>query len=300
MLHSAYSSRSSLPTLSRDADDDSTDEILVFAEEEEDDDDTPGALILEEEYDYGLGLPENLPQGYSIKELEQIVTFVRSSKDANTGNFDQEQKTMLWCIQNGCEEAQPGVWSGCWYFTYLSGEAEGRRAWLEAKNKRLVKESGGRGRKVPSDDYDMMVEHKEKGKRAFYRGQYKTALDYYVKAEELMGGHVSGIFLVPAQRAEMVTVLSNQAECFLRLQKYESAIMQTTKALQLDRRHCKSLLRRAKATINLSMALKNLPMVSVAVEDLQILIEMKGDGAHEAQVLLDNLNAKVTLTAVPP
>ena len=295
MLHSPYSSRSSLPTVSRDADDDSTDEILVFAEEEEGDEDTPGPLILEDEYDYGLGLRENLPQGYSIKELEQMVTFVRSSKDANTGNFDQEQKTMLWCIQNGCEEAQPGVWSGCWYFTYLSGEAEGRQAWLEAQNKRMVKESGGRGRKVPNDDYGMMVEHKEKGKRAFYRGQYKTALDYYVKAEELMGGHVSGIYLIPSQRAEMVTVLSNQAECFLRLKKYESAIMQTTKALQLDRRHSKSLLRRAKATISLCTTLKIFPVPSVAVEDLQILIEMKGEGVHEAHALLENVKETANL-----
>jgi tetratricopeptide (TPR) repeat protein len=295
MLHSPYSSRSSLPTLTRVDDNDDTDEILIFEEEDDDDDDTPGALIQEEEYDYGLGFPEDLPQGYSLKELEQIVTFVRSSKDVTTGNFDLEQKTLLWCVQNGCEEALPGLWSGCWYFTYLFGEAEGRRAWLEARNKRLVKESGGRARQVPSEDYRVMLEQKEKGKRAFFRGQYKTALDCYIKAEELMGGDVSGIYLVPYQRAEMVTVLSNQAECFLRLKKYENAILQTTKALQLDRRHSKSLLRRAKATMDLHTT-SNPVAKSIAIEDLHHLIEMNAEGAKEAQQMLDAIIHKSNRT----
>ena len=95
-----------------------------------------------------------------------------------------------------------------------------------------------------------MVRLKKKRKSAFNRGQLKTALDCFVKAEELLGGDVTGIYLVPHQRAAMVTLLSNQAECYLRLKKHEEAIVQATKALQLDRRHSKSLLRRAKATIS--------------------------------------------------
>jgi len=295
MISSPFSSRAPLPTISQDADDDDiTDEILIFDEDEEDDKDrqTPGSLMVEEDdedYDYSLGVDENMPQGYSRKELEGYVAFVRSSKDVTTGNFHVKQKTLLWCLQTGCEEARPGVWSGFWYFTYLHGEAGGRRAWMESKNKRLVRESGGRARQVPCDDYRRMLACKEKGKRAFHRGQYKTALDCFIKAEELMGGDVSGIFLVPFQRADMVTVLSNQAECCLRLKKYEHAIVQTTKALQLDRRHRKSLLRRAKARVSLRDA-----AASTAVDDLQILIDMKGAGAEEAQELLH------IISSIPP
>jgi tetratricopeptide (TPR) repeat protein len=293
MIDSPYSSRSPDPTFSLDSDDDGTDEILIF---EEDGDGPPGALELEEEYDYGLGFPEDLPRGYSMKELEHTVTFVRSSKEGTTGDFQRVPKSVLWCVQNGCEEAQPGVWSGCWYFTYLFGETEGRRAWLEAKSKRLVKESGGRARQLPRDDFDAMLQQKEKGRRAFYRGQYKTAFDFYRRAEEIMGGDVSGMYLVPLQRAEMVTILSNQAECLLRMRKYENAVMQATKALQLDRRHNKSLLRRARATISLYNTVLNSVAASSAIDDLETLIDMKGDGYREAKLLLDDISEKANLT----
>ena len=286
----SISSRTSVPNLLREDADDDTDEILIFEEDGE----TPTAFEVEDEdYDYGLGFAEDLPQGYSLKELEQVVTFVRSSKNPNTGDFEQESKTLLWCIENGCEEAQPGVWSGCWYFTYLFGEEEGKRAWIETRNKRLVKEGGGKARQVAQDDFTAMLRLKEKGKRAFNRGQYKTALDCFVKAEELLGGDVTGIYLVPHQRAAMVTLLSNQAECYLRLKKHEEAILQATKALQLDRRHSKSLLRRAKATISASdrHVLHSMAAASAA-EDLHAIIEMKGEGAQEAQKLIDEISER--------
>lgn len=284
----SFSSRSSLPYLLREDVDDDTDEILIF----EEDGDTPTAFeVDDEEYDYGVGFDEDLPPGYSLKELEQMVTFVRSSKNPHSGDFDQESKSLLWCIENGCEEAQPGVWSGCWYFTYLFGEVEGKRAWVETRNKRLVKEGGGRARQVSEEDYSAMLQQKEKGKRAFNRGQYKSALDCYIKAEKLLGGDVTGIYLVPHQRADMVTLLSNQSECYLRLKKHEDAILQATKALQLNRRHSKSLLRRAKATICASeRQLMTSMAASSAAEDLQAIIEMNGDGANEAQQLINEIS----------
>lgn len=295
-----YSSRSSVqvPYLQgEDYDDDETDEILIFEEDGE----SPTSFEVEEEYEYGVGLHDDLPQGYSMKELEQTVTFVRSSKNPRTGDFDQERKSLLWCIENGYEEAQPGVWSGCWYFTYLFGEEEGKRAWIETMNKRLVKQGGGRARQVSNDNYAAMLMQKEKGKRAFCRGQYKSALDFYLRAEELMGGDIMGMYLVPQQRAELVTLLSNQSECYLRLKKYEEATMQATKALQLDKRHSKSLLRRAKATIGSSEQQGSLMFSSMhfgAAEDLQAIIEMKGEAVPEAQSLIseieENVNAATT------
>lgn len=291
------SQSSSTPYLTREEDDDDTDEILIFEEEGN----TPTAFEVEEEYEYGLGFDADLPPGYSLKELEQIVTFVRSSKNPKTGDFERERKSLLWCVENGYEEAQPGVWAGSWYFTYLFGEEEGKRAWVETMNKRLVKEAGGRGRQVAPEDYEAMMQLKDKGKRAFQRGQYKTALDCYIKAEELMGGDITGMFLVPHQRAEMVTLLSNQAECYLRLKKYEESIVQATKALQLDKRHSKSLLRRARASIHGSDQFGSDLVTSMAVasaaEDLQAIIHMKGEGIEEAESLMDEMEKKLDMTS---
>jgi len=291
--------RSSLPFLLRDEDEDETDEILIF---EQAGDNTPTAFEVEEEYDCGMDFDDDLPHGYSLKELEQTVTFVRSSKNPKTGDFDRERKSLWWCIENGFEEAQPGVWSGSWYLTYLFGEEEGKRAWVETMNKRLVKEGGGRARQVAPDDYVAMLQQKDKGKRAFQRGQYKGALDCYVKAEELMGGDVTGIYLVPHQRAEMVTLLSNQAECYLRLKKYEEAIVQATKALQLDKRHGKSLLRRAKAAIRgvdqYDSTAASSMAVARAADDLQAIILMEGEGRQEAECLMDEMDQKLDATLV--
>ena len=186
------------------------------------------------------------PPGYTRSELSQAVVFVKSSKDPTTGDFCRDRKELLWCLQDRCEEAAPGVWTGSWYFTYLLGEKEGRRAWVDSMNRRVVKELGGKAIQIDPDIYRGMLREKDKGNRAFSRGQYKSALDCYLQAEKMMGGEVSGIYLVPNQRAEMVKVLSNQAECYLRMKKYEEAFIQATTALQLDKRHQKSMSRSRK------------------------------------------------------
>jgi len=275
-------SRSSLPLL-RDEDDDN-DELVLF-----DEDDGVG----EYDYDYGYDLgADELPPGYTRSELSQAVVFVKSSKDPTTGDFCRDRKELLWCLQNRCEEAAPGVWSGSWYFTYLLGEKEGRRAWVDSMNRRVVKELGGKAIQIDPDIYRGMLKEKDKGNRAFSRGQYKSALDCYLQAEKMMGGEVSGIYLVPNQRAEMVKVLSNQAECYLRMKKYEEAFIQATTALQLDKRHQKSMLRRAKAIIYSSERLNSM-VAAQAAEDLQSIIEMKSPGSRVAQGLLKKIEVKV-------
>jgi tetratricopeptide (TPR) repeat protein len=287
----SFTSRSSLPLLLRDEDDDNDDEIVFF-----DDSHTGDALedLDYDEYDYDLDA-DDLPPGYTRSELEQNVVFVRSSKDPTTGDFYRERKSLLWCVENDCEEATSGVWSGAWYFTYLFGEVEGKRTWVEAMNKRLVKECGGKAMKVDHQEFCAMLKEKDRGNRAFARGQHKKALDSYLKAEKLMGGAVSGMYLVPHQRAELVKVLSNQAECYLRMKKYEEAIVQSTAALQLDKRHQKSMLRRAKAVYYCSDRLQSLnKMVAARItEDLQVIIEMKTEGSVEAKELMAEIELKV-------
>jgi hypothetical protein len=277
---------------------DSDDEIVFFG----DDSENAGVESYNDDYDYydngnayNNDENEKLPLGYTRSELEQRVTFVKSSKDADTGNFLQERKDLLWCLENSCEEAKAGVWSGAWYFTYLHGKKEGEKAWADAKNKRLVKESDGKARKMDNVAFCAMLQEKTKGNRAFSRGQYKSALDHYLEAEKFLGGAVIGVYLVAHQRAELVKVLSNQAECYLRMQKYEDAILQSTAALQLDKRHEKSLLRRAKATFHGAERYQalNSMLAAQAAEDLQVIIEMKGQGADEAKALKEEIEGKV-------
>ena len=280
--------RYSVPFLSEENDED--DEIVFFGDDADHE---------YSEYDY-YGYEDDdvfdgdLPPGYTPSELAREVVFVKSEKDASTGDFLRETKDLQWCLENGCEEASPGVYSGAWYFTYLHGEKEGNRAWVDAKNKRLVKESDGKARTVDNESFGEMLKEKSKGNRAFSRGQYKSALDSYLKAEELLGGAVSGIYLVPNQRAELVKVLSNQAECYLRMGKYEDSVLQATSALQMDMRHEKSLLRRAKALVqggtgDSSAKEEKSTMIQRAVEDLQLIISLNGNGVDEAKSLMNEI-----------
>jgi tetratricopeptide (TPR) repeat protein len=286
-----FTSRSSYHSTRAD-EGDSDDEIVFFGDDSEN---AEGVDSYNDDYDYDYYDNDKLPAGYKRSELEQRVTFVKSSKNADTGDFLQERKDLLWCLENSCEEAKAGVWSGAWYFTYLYGKKEGEKAWVDAKSKRLVKESDGKARKMDNVAFCAMLEEKTKGNRAFSRGQYKSAVNNYLKAEKFLGGAVIGVYLVAHQRAELVKVLSNQAECYLRMQKYEDAILQSTAALQLDKRHEKSLLRRAKATFHGAerhQALNSI-VAAQAVEDLQAIIEMKGQGADEARAFKEEIEGKV-------
>jgi hypothetical protein len=277
------SSRLSMPLLRDENDDDN--EIVIFGDSDE-------CATYEYDGEYGYDeLDGDLPQGYTRSELARTVLFVKSSKDKATGEFARVKKDLLWCLENGCEEAEPGVWSGAWYFTFLHGQKEGNLAWIEAQNKRLVKESDGRARKIDNASFCKMLAEKAKGNKAFSREQYNGALESYLRAEECLGGAVSGFYLVPHQRAELVKVLSNQAECYLRMQKYKDCIIQATSALQLDMRHEKSLLRRAKAIIFDTDSFNSCHVMVAyrACEDLEVVIALGGDGVNEAKALLKKI-----------
>ena len=74
--------------------------------------------------------------------------------------------------------------------------------------------------------------------------------------------------------------------------------MKASEALALDKRHEKSLVRRAKATYygdikNGHMIQSNPLAAGMAEEDLKTVIRMGGSGAEDAQKLLDEINSKV-------
>jgi tetratricopeptide (TPR) repeat protein len=268
-----FSSRS-VPLL-KEEDDDSQDEIVLFDEDDEFD-----SNIIEEDYSDYDDLIKNR------KQCNRMVTFVHSSKNSK-GNFFTERKTCTECIENGCEEAEPGVFAPLWYFTYLFGEIQGKKAWSEAVNSRRVKDRGGKAIKISNDAFRSVVSERERGNRCFQRDQYNSALESYLKSESLVG--IPGIYLIPDQRDELVKILSNQAECYLRMMKYEEARDAANDALLLDKKHLKSILRRAKAIYYGAKRTKTITLdtVAQATEDLALIVEEKGRGAEEAEALMD-------------
>ena len=292
----SWTSRSSrsFPTSSWVDEGNSDDEIVLFGDEAEDYYEGGGIEVDYETYDDGYYFEEekkeDLPSGYTGDELRQKVIYVKSSKDSD-GNFIKERKDLLWCINNGCEEIEAGIWSGKWYFIHVHGEERGKTTWIDSQSRRLVKECAGKARTIDSHSFAAMQEKKSKGNRAFARQQYKSALDNYLEAEELLGGAVSGMYLVKAQRDELVKVLSNQAECYLRMHKYTDAITKSTNAIQLDKRHEKSFLRRAKAIVRALKEDENFDrgMEAQAREDLLLLMALDGQGASEADTIMKEL-----------
>ncbi|KAG7374445.1 hypothetical protein IV203_013540 [Nitzschia inconspicua] len=243
----------------------------------------------------GVGRDDNNTSSYYCHdERERKVTLVLSSKDDN-GQFVREPKTLGWCLDHDCEEVKPGVWAKSWYFTFLYGENEGRKVWMDTQCRRIVKERGGRAIELEYNEMDKAMTFKEKARRDFQRGQYNSALENYQKAEEIIGGHAKGLYLVANQRGELVKILSNQAECCLRLNKFDVALIKASSALQLDGKHIKSLLRRAKAIIlgqkdevpNFQHTIN----VSMALIDVQFVIDRHEEGREEATHLRDILCA---------
>ena len=78
------------------------------------------------------------------------------------------------------------------------------------------------------------------------------------------------------------------------MKKFDDTITVATAALQLDKRHEKSLMRRAKASYEGSGRLKtyNSGVAARAAEDLQTIIDINGDGSAEARELLDQIEMK--------
>ena len=77
----------------------------------------------------------------------------------------------------------------------------------------------------------------------FAEGEFELAADRYAGAIAAFGAKPGA----GAQRDEKVKIFSNRAECLLKLKRWAQAASDASAALELDERHEKSLLRRAKA-----------------------------------------------------
>lgn len=234
--------------------------------------------------DYGRTDAEGNPMSKAeIRRREQEVDFYRP-------DGDMEGKDIDWCISNGFEEIEEGLWSGPWYYRDHGLEVPVRAKGELLPGHKPIPEPPRKPMKQQT--FQQATALKEKGNSEFACKRYERACDYYDHALTLFP-------LVPSrlpkeQKAEMAKIHSNKAECFIRLSKYLHAISEATEALVLDKTHSKSRLRRAKATWrNIGRDLYGVNPIAAgqAIEDLDIVIRQDGEGVEDANKLKAEIEA---------
>jgi tetratricopeptide (TPR) repeat protein len=250
---------------------------LMYGEDDDDDDE--------------LGPDPSYPD-YTRGQMQEQVIFLRPGYDHEKGEFGSEIKDVAWCLSNGFEEVKAGVWSGYWYWDEYAGEEARLRRQRELDaikmKKKKAKDALIERHTVDTQLFEHILDLKKEGNIAFLNHQYSIALSLYKQAAEKLG---MGKFLAGVQRSEKVKILSNQAECCLRLKTYDEAMIWAAEAIRLDSQNEKSLFRRAKAACKGSHG-NDLFVTNRAKEDLYLIIRLKGDGAAQAQALSDEIDAK--------
>lgn len=123
-------------------------------------------------------------------------------------------------------------------------------------------------RRLEESDRTDILNLKKKGSQAFEANSYNEAIEFY---EEATSRFPDRMFVAPEQdMKELVIILSNIAECHLRLNEYSDAGNIATEALLLDGEHDKSRIRRAKA----ELADGSLSMLIQASNDLECVLEL--------------------------
>jgi len=118
-------------------------------------------------------------------------------------------------------------------------------------------------RTLDTSSFEELLQHKQAGNKAFSEHRYEEAIERYDEALLLVD---SSSFVAPKKQIEqIVNVLSNQAECYLRLKKFKAAGQAATDALLFENGHEKSRMRRAKA----ALAIAGAPYLLQAQVDLE-------------------------------
>jgi tetratricopeptide (TPR) repeat protein len=221
--------------------------------------------------------------------MQERVTFIRPEGT-------HEVKSVGWCIDNGFDEVEDGIWSGPWYKGVRQEHASRQSA-----TKKPASQSRGSVTSLDDGTFGRILKHKAEANAAFSAKNYAAAVARYDKALTLFPPYYQ--FMPAGQLEEHVNILSNKAECLLCLEQYLEAGMAASEALQINSKHVKSLFRRAKASYLHALATPDdygiNPFATAQVErDLQKIIDMRtsggaGKGFAEAQALLDTMNARL-------
>ena len=137
---------------------------------------------------------------------------------------------------------------------------------------------------LDADAYASAMLAKSAGNTAFGGGDYTGAIARYDEALALYGDKKGA----GAQREEKVKILSNRAECHLRLQEWDHAEADASAATQLEPMHPKSVLRRAKAYMGPKGTPDERHKLGLAKADLQAL----GKTGVDVRALLAEVTAR--------
>ena len=146
-------------------------------------------------------------------------------------------------------------------------------------------------RKLSSTKMKELLDLKQKGNEAFGKKEYQAAVDRYAEGLACIG---HDMYASPKEQVEqVVAILSNQAECYLRLKKYMEAGNAATNALLFVNSHEKSRMRRAKA----ELAIAGAPFLIQAQVDLEELIEehYSSAGVKQAKELLPQVKELIEM-----
>ncbi|GFH50162.1 hypothetical protein CTEN210_06638 [Chaetoceros tenuissimus] len=143
--------------------------------------------------------------------------------------------------------------------------------------------------RMDRSEFKYLQSEKKEGNTLFMRGKYEEAIEKYEDALPCRE-----LFIAPIEQInEVVAILSNQAECFLRLKDYKAAGQAATDALVYDGNHEKSRLRRAKAEIFLYEEDPGLHFIVQAKSDLDDILD-DPDSSRQAQESAEVLLKQVT------
>ena len=130
------------------------------------------------------------------------------------------------------------------------------------------------------EEYEMkdLLSKKKKGNLLFSAKKYDQAAEMYDEA--LMNIMGTSLFVSPEEQVkEVINVMSNLSECYLRLEAYSDAAGRATDALVLDSYHAKSRIRRAKAELAIYKQKGSLCSLAQACHDLEEVLTGADDGS---------------------
>lgn len=145
--------------------------------------------------------------------------------------------------------------------------------------------------RIPDEEFQELMGGKRKGNQAFGQKKYKEAIEHYEDALVLC---THDLFVAPIELMEqVVNIMSNQAECHLRLKEYQEAGDAATNALLLNNNHEKSSMRRAKA----EAAIGGISFLVQAQVDLEDLIDNQQSeaGVEEAKKFLEKVKELIKI-----
>jgi tetratricopeptide (TPR) repeat protein len=139
-----------------------------------------------------------------------------------------------------------------------------------------------------------LMQFKQRGNEMFANQKYQDAIDLY---DEAMMTILTDIFVGPyGQIEQIVTVLSNKAECELRQGDYNAAAATATDALVLMGDHEKTRIRRAKAELAIAKKFEDkrrIPYLVQAEMDLYEVLALGDDGTSAGRETAEELNTEV-------